>query len=438
MNETVLVDTLCEALQTHPEGPLCVAFSGGPDSTALLHALAQQPQARARGLRALHVDHGLQADSPRWAEHCVETCRRLDIPLDTCRVEVVPRGKGLEAAAREARYAAFESTLRAGEFLLTAHHREDQAETVLLKLLRGAGPEGMGGMRACRPFGTGRLWRPLLDTPHEALLGYLACHDLDSIRDPSNHSPAHARNRLRMEVLPRLTAQWPQATRAIAHSARLNRQAADYIHQHGREVLTRISSPDDPSLDAHAWLELHPALHGPVLEQWLHRQGLAAPGIAHREQLQRQIREAASDRIPLVTWPGTAIHVWRNRLYAHPPLTPVPVGWTSPWQGHPLSLPAGAGILSLRPSDRRVPSSLPELEVRLGETGIHFRPAGDAHTRVLRILYQQAGIPPWRRRRCPSIYHGDTLLAIADLWHTEAGEKLFDAFGAYPIWHADC
>src|SRR3546814_88459 len=139
---------LLAALAAAPPAPLCVAFSGGPDSTALLHALAGLPQARAHGLRALHVDHGLHADSATWAEHCRRFCAALEVPCNVLRVQVQRvSGSGLEAAARDARYAALAAQLHEGEWLLLGHHRDDQVETVLLKLLRGAGPEGLGGMR---------------------------------------------------------------------------------------------------------------------------------------------------------------------------------------------------------------------------------------------------------------------------------------------------
>ena len=146
---------LATALTQTPASPLCVAFSGGPDSTALLHALAGLPDARARGLRALHVDHAMNPQSAAWSEHCWRFCETLNLPCEVIRVRVeIDKGLGLEAAARQARYAAFESSLQQGEYLLLAHHRDDQAETVLLKLLRGAGPDSLGGMRTLRPSST--------------------------------------------------------------------------------------------------------------------------------------------------------------------------------------------------------------------------------------------------------------------------------------------
>lgn len=435
MARRTLPDILRDALAAHANGPLLVAFSGGPDSTALLHALATLPEAHARSLRAVHVDHGLHADSARWAEHCRNFCHDLGVPLDLHRVTVDRHGgMGLEAAAREARMAVFAQQLLPDAYLLTAHHRDDQAETVLLKLLRGAGPEGTGGMRELRAFAAGHLWRPLLDTPRSVLVDYLREHALNSIDDPSNRSPAIARSFLRQDILPRLSAHWPHAVRSITHSARLHRQAADYLHQDAARVLETLLHASDHSLDAHAWLALHPALRGPVLDQWLHACGFAVPTLAQREQLRRQIPRARGGRVPLVQWPGVAVHVWRGRLHAHRPLPRPPSAWRSAWHGEALELPAAAGTLRLLPANPGH-ARIPGLRVSLGATGIRLRPAGDPHTRSLRDLFQQAGVPPWRRQRCPLIHDRDgTLLAVADLWQTAAGKALFDALGRHPRW----
>lgn len=427
MTASSLTRILEHALIIAPQGALCVGFSGGPDSSALLHALSTLPQARTRGLRAVHVDHGLHADSRQWAEHCQAFCTRIDVPIAVRHVHVDRQsGSGPEAAARAARHAAFADVLQPSESLLTAHHREDQAETVLLKLLRGAGPEGLGGMRERRPFAGGWLWRPLLDTARATLATHLRDHAVASIQDPSNQSSRYARNFLRMNIFPHLIEHWPEATQTITHSAGLSQQAHDFIDQCSREVLPGLLRRDDGSLDAQGWLALHPALHAPVLERWLHAQQFTAPSMGQREQLLRQVHEAATDRVPLVRWPGTAVHVWRNRLHAHAPLADVPSGWVTTWHGETLPLPGAAGTLQLIATEAQSNTPVPALEVRLGETGIRLQPAGDRHTRQLRDLYQQAGIPPWRRCRMPCIHASDgTLLAIADLWQTAAGKDLF-------------
>jgi len=428
-NPRTLPDALCQALDHHPDAPLCVAFSGGPDSTALLHALAALPQARARGLRALHVDHGLHADSSAWAAQAQAFCATLELDCEVRRVDV-PRGSGdgLEAAARDARYAAFAQSIRPGEWLLLGHHRDDQAETVLLKLLRGAGPQGLGGMRPIRPLGAGQLWRPLLALPREVLRAYVQEHELSCIDDPSNRDTTLARNHLRHAILPRLRQHFPQAVDSILHSAALCRAADQTLRARWFDAFGSLHDTTTGSLDAAAWLALDPALREPLLDHWLHARGLSAPTAAQRRQIERQCHARAGQR-PCVRWPGAELHIWKGRLWAHVPRPPVDPRWSACWHGEALALPDG-GELMLDPATR-----LPvPLIVRLRQGGERIRPAGDRHTRELRDLFQQLALPPWQREGCPLLYAGDELVAVADLWRTTHGAMLFDALGANLRW----
>ena len=421
---------LLAALAVTPSGPLCVAFSGGPDSTALLHALAGLPQARARGLRALHVDHGLHGDSAAWAEHCLRFCTTRELPCEVVRVQVEHgSGDGLEAAARHARYAAMAARLHEGEYLLLGHHRDDQAETVLLKLLRGAGPDGLGGMRVLRPFGRGQLWRPLLALSRWQLRDYVEARQLDCIDDPSNTDTRLSRNWLRREILPRLTQHWPQAVDSILHSAALSRAAADALQTQWLAAFDGLHDPVSGSLNAAGWLALTPALREPLLDHWLHARGLSAPTTAQRRQIERQCG-ARAGRLPCIRWTGTELHIWKDRLWALSTERMLDAGWASPWQGEPLVLPDG-GKLSLTNSHARLAEPL---TVRLRRGGERIKPASDAHTRELRDLFQQAQLPPWRRAACPLLYAGDELVAVADRWITDRGVALFEQAGARPSW----
>jgi tRNA(Ile)-lysidine synthase len=421
---------LLAALTAATPAPLCVAFSGGPDSTALLHALAHEPRARARGLRAAHVDHGLHADSTRWAAHCARFCQELDVPCALLRVEV-PRddGKGLEAAARQARHAALAGQLRDGEWLLFGHHRDDQVETVLLKLLRGAGPEGLGGMRVRRAFGAGQLWRPLLELPRSTLLDYVAAHRLDCIDDPSNADTRLARNRLRHEILPGLLRYWPQARDSILHSAALSRDAADALRSQWLPAFDALHDRASGSLDLPGWRALPPALREPLLDHWLHGRGLAAPGAAQRRQIEHQC-DARAGQLPCVRWAGTELHIWKQRLWALPTQPPIEPDWHQHWNGEPLALPDGGELALTVPTARLEPP----LHVCMRQGGERIRPAGDPHTRELRNLFQQAQMPPWRRDACPLLYADGELVAVADRWISAGGAARFDRAGAQPRW----
>jgi tRNA(Ile)-lysidine synthase len=429
-------DGLREQLRADDPPALCVAFSGGPDSSALLHALAQMPEARKRGLRALQVDHGLHAASAAWARHCVDFCKALEVPLTVVRVEVEDsRGEGIEAAARRARRAAFAGHLRDGEWLVLGHHHDDQVETVLLKLLRGAGPEGLGGMRALRPFARGFLWRPLLETPRGTLRKYLSENELTCVDDPANANPRFARNVLRAEILPRLARYWPHAEASILHSAQLCRAAAEYIDGDARTALASLRRAGD-TLDAAGWLELPDALRAPALDAWLHAHGFAHPPDASRAELERQAAVAASDSVPIIAWANTEVRIWDGRLHAMPPLAAVPDGWQSPWDGAPLALPGDCGTLLLEAAShhaRGVRFDRP-LQVRLRRGGERIKPAGDPHTRELRDLFQHARVPPWLRARCPLVFDDHELIAVAGLWISDHGKMVFDACGASPCW----
>ena len=437
MRKASIIEALEAALRTSERAALCIAYSGGPDSTALLHALAQLPEARERGLRALHVDHGLHPDSADWAKRCAVSCGSLGVPLTTVRVEVNDtRGEGIEAAARRARRRAFAENLGDGEWLALAHHRDDQIETVLLKLLRGAGPEGLGGMRALRPFARGMLWRPLLDLPRASLREYLAHHGIRSIDDPANTDPHFSRNVLRNDILPRIVQHWPHAGEAILHAAGLCRAAADYLTRESDATLALLWLADG-TLDAAGWRALPDAVRAPVLERWLRARGLPAPTDAQRRELERQIDEAADDRVPRVAWRGGEVRVWDGRLHAMPPLPPAPCDWQIIWGGSPLALPEGCGTLVVEGLDGAHDSTGrfdPPMLVRFRRGGERIKPVGDAHTRELRALFQHARVPPWVRARCPLIYQHDELIAIADLWTSARGGAIFGAQGKRLRW----
>jgi tRNA(Ile)-lysidine synthase len=433
------MDDLRARIEANAPSPLCVAFSGGPDSTALLHALVRSPEMRECRLRALHVDHGLHADSARWAKRCADFCESLAVPLTTIRVRVDDvRGEGIEAAARRARYAAFAENLAEGEWLVLGHHRDDQVETVLLKLLRGAGPEGLGGMRALRPFARGSLWRPLLETPRGMLRKYLSENALPCIDDPANADPRFARNVLRRDILTRIAAHWPHADASILHAAQLCRAASDYIDDAAQAALATLRREAD-TLDAAGWLALHAALRAPVLDAWLHACSLSAPPDASRAELARQVANAAEDGTPVIAWPGTEVRIWDGRLHAMPPLALPPADWQAQWNGSPLEMPQDCGELrleSIGPDSMRAtkaPLDLP-LTVRFRRGGERIKPASNPHTRELRDLFQQARMPPWLRVRCPLIYENDELIAVADLWISGRGQAIFDACRARPRW----
>jgi tRNA(Ile)-lysidine synthase len=422
-----LRDHLESALGELVAGPILVALSGGLDSTVLLHALAASRAARERGLRAVHVDHGLNADSAMWARQCADFAKQIGVPLETRTVDIARTpGLGLEATARRARYGAIEEMLHAGEILALAHHRDDQAETVLLKLLRGAGPEGLGAMRTLRRLGRGFAWRPLLTLPRASLRGYAEEHKLVWIEDPSNADFSLDRNFLRIEVLPRIARRWPEAEASIAQSAQWARAAADFIDDEAERALAQVQGLDPATLRFREWLALPDALRDPVLRRWLRSIALPEPTQFQVAELVRQLGEAGEDRQPCVRWPGVEVRRYRDLLHALAPLQFAPLDWTAEFTGEALVLPAEIGVLRLVAlTNEAVPPRLSKPAfVRFRRGGENLRLSGTAFTRELRDLLQEAGIPPWQRSRLPLVFGADgELLAVADLWLSDAGAR---------------
>lgn len=405
-----LLRHLRERLATAPEGELTVAFSGGADSTSLLHALSLLPEARARGLDAVHVDHGLHPDSTQWAEHCFDVCARLEVPLQVERVEVSLIDElGVEAAARRARHAVFAKRLSGSGVVVLAHHQDDQAETVLLRLLHGAGHEGLAGMRVLRPCARGWLWRPCLDLPRASLRAYALSRRLAWIEDPANTDFAFARTHLRERTLPSLFARWPDAAARIAAAAARLREESEVIDTFARQALAQAQGVDPTTLSTRVLGELAPALARRVLGRWLDDLGLPRPPTRVWPRLLPELVLARRDAEPMLAWRGAELRRFRDQLHAMTPRSAPAPDWNSSWTGEaPLTLPPGAGRLRLEPARRLAP-----IEVRPRRGGERLQQPG-AH-RELRTLLQDLGVPPWVRARMPLLFRGGRLQAAADL-----------------------
>jgi tRNA(Ile)-lysidine synthase len=403
----------------YPPAGFLVAWSGGADSTALLVALTElRDRLLLRALppvRALHIDHGLQPASRAWATHCRREARRLGVALLVRRVDVArAAGESPEAAARRARYAAFAAALRPGEHLLLAQHAQDQLETLLLQLLRGAGPAGLAAMPVQRPFARGVLLRPLLDTDPEALRVYLRARGTGWIEDPSNGDIAFDRNYLRAEVLPRLRSRWPAMLRTSARGLRHLAAASREAERRDRQALERVADGDGIALPLLRRLarERWPG----VLRAWIVAAGHPVPDEARLGQLARLV-ELRDDAQGCVSWAGceARCHQGRLLLRAADVNAPQPeVRWR--WRRTP-AVPFAGGELRLR-VDVRGDVDLDALPALLLLRG---RPVGRAvgaggGTVDVKSLLRESGTPAWQRAGLPFAHGPRGLLAIADLW----------------------
>lgn len=420
------------ALATLPAGAnVLLGFSGGLDSSVLLHALAAY---RRFALRAMHIHHGLNADADRWAQHCQWVCTALDVPLAIVHVQVPSdSGEGLEAAARRARYAAFATGLQPGEWLLTAHHRDDQAETVLLRLLRGSGAGGLSAMRTLRPFANGQHWRPLLGTSRRTLLAYAQAHALEWIDDPSNAIQHHDRNFLRHRIMPVLHERWPHAEAALARSAALLAEQEQLLDAETARHLAQVQGIDKATLVASELQKFPAPWRARILRHWITTLDLPALPRQGVTQIEQALLWARADAEAQFRWGNAVIHRWRDLLHACRVVPDFPAAWRVAWDGQsPLPLPTGDVLtVSIRlpvstPSSgsgsklnpalaATVPGSFDVFQVAARQGGERITLPGRLHSHALKNVLQDHAIPPWQRQRLPLIFAADgELLAVGD------------------------
>jgi tRNA(Ile)-lysidine synthase len=378
---------------------LAVGYSGGLDSVVLLHALAALRGSHAFSLTAAHVHHGLSPHADAWADHCQAVCDALAVPLVLARVQVCPAGEGLEAAARKARYSVF-AQLNA-DALLLAHHRDDQAETVLLQLRRGASMRGMAAMPEARPL-TGRiqLLRPFLHLTRIQLEQYARAHGLTWVEDESNLDPSLARNHVRNVVLPALDGVVPGMSRALAGAAE---QFAEWAN-----LLDELADGDSAVGMGTDGLEVARlmALSEPRARNLL-RRVLEQAGVQVRRhplvEATRQLRDACPNAQVRVDFGDASVVRFRGRVHVVPGAVFAPVPTLDlPWRGEAFLDLGASGRLLFRPdAGEGVSLEGPNVRVRLRQPGDRMRLRAGQVARPLKDLLREAGIPPWRRPWVP-------------------------------------
>jgi len=418
-----LADVL-HRLGLSPDTPLKVAFSGGLDSCVLLHALCRLRESMPLRLGALHVDHGLQPASADWARFAERTCARLNVPCTVERIHVVDiRGHGPEAAARYARYACLARHIASGEVLLTAHHGDDQAETVLLHLLRGSGVHGLAAMPEVSAFSAGRMARPLLGFSRAQLANYAEREKLQWIDDTSNRDPRFSRNYLRHRIFPLLEDRWPGAARQMARSAGLAAEAAGLLDSLAETDWQSCRVEKGPALSVPALRRLSRPRQRNLIRHWMRAQGFLVPSALHLAHILAQVAHEPRTRQAVIRWPEAEVCRYRDEIVALRPQAETDSALRIPWDPtEPLQIP-GVGLLRAVavPGDGLSRERVGELPLTVGlrQGGETCRLPGRAHHHKLKKLLQEAGVPPWERRRLPLVYVGGELAAIGDRWVCE-------------------
>ena len=414
-------ESLAAFLETLPgRKQFLLAYSGGLDSHVLLHLMARLCAEAGYSLRAVHVNHNIHVQSGAWASHCQQVCHTLGITLETLDVDASePGGEGPEAWARHKRYAAFEAIISAGEVLLTAHHQDDQLETFLLRLLRGAGALGLGAMRPVREFGKGLHARPLLRHSRARLRDYAEYHQLNWIEDPSNADRHFDRNYLRHEVLPLIAGRWPSYALPVSRTIELMAETQELLEQLARLDLQDCATPDPHTLSLGQVRQLSPSRQKNLLRYWCRSLKLPPPDSRQSARILADLIRARPDANALVSWPGAALRCYGDGIQLVEPLAPVDSSAVYAWDfRHPCRLQDGEltaeagrgdGLPQARCAGARV-------EVRYRRGGEKLRLPGRTHRHKLKKLFQDANIPPWLRGRIPLIYVDDKLAMVAGCW----------------------
>ncbi len=417
------VEQYRDQLSTAPR--LVIGFSGGLDSSVLLHLIATQ---FANKTTALHINHGLSSNAAVWQQHCATVCAALNVEFVTRQVVVENAGNGVEDAARQARYQAFTEILTPNSLLLLAHQSSDQAETVLYRLLRGAGVKGLMGIQATRQLGLGKILRPLLELSRSQLLHYAEAQGLRWIHDESNDNNIYDRNYLRNEVMQKIQQRWPQSEAAIRRAASHCFEAQQLNDQLALLDLAQLDQQtqfDQPWLsDVYATLELDGLLNLPLLRRknllryWVSQFDLTLPSTKQLENLLVVLSHLDAENHPCVSFGENEFRVYQQRLYLlkrQQPIEPIAIAAAL---DSAMSLP-GNGCIKFYSAhgDGLKLSSEQALEIRYRAGSERCRPVGRAHSQSLKKLLQEYKIEPWVRDKIPLLFVDGCLAAVIGLWY---------------------
>jgi tRNA(Ile)-lysidine synthase len=400
---------------------LFVAYSGGLDSQVLLDALVKLRALNSKlKITAIHVDHNLSPNARIWSEHCQKICKKLGVSLVARKVDAridARSGLSQEAVARDLRYEVMQKLLKKGDCLLTAHHADDQAETLLLQLFRGAGPKGLSAMPEKIPFGKAILLRPFLTFSRSELHVYARKNLLPWINDESNTDIKFDRNYIRHKVMPLIKKRWPGILITSARVARHSAEASELLKELAEGDYLKVIGAKANTLSISKLCLLSDARQRNVIRYWFHILHLPTPSSAKLSDIQKNVLLSRRDAMPKVSWQGAEVCRFRDNIYAFEPIKAITDNLILPWSNlhKPLKLPGTLGMLSCKISseDKKLFTKLKnKITVRFRCGGERCKLPHRTGTHELKKLFQEWQIPTWQRNFIPLIYYGDEMLAV--------------------------
>ncbi|MFV2059574.1 MAG: tRNA lysidine(34) synthetase TilS, partial [Gammaproteobacteria bacterium] len=393
----ILLDELQTTLNSFPKAKCYwVAYSGGCDSHVLLHTLYSLSQLKSDTLRiaAVHVDHGLHTSAKTWAEHCKQVCADLKIEFKLLKVNAVAEsGQSPEAVARDARYKAISEFITQDDVLLVAHHQEDQAETLLLQLIRGAGPRGLSAMPKSKLLAGNRVLRPFLNMTQKLILEYAQQHNLKWIDDPSNTDTRYDRNRIRHEVMPVMKQRWPSLSKTLSRVTQYQAEAAECLRELAELDWSKIkSSQNDSGLSILKLSQLSLARQKNLCRYWIEQKNsFDAIDSVHLDRIFNEVIPAAVDSQPKVKWQNTQVCRYRGILYV---MLAERVDEPEKFQTWQIS--KSIELTQQRLSSQKTPGagikqsliSNGELDIRYRQGGERCQPIGRSNHHSLKKLFQ--------------------------------------------------
>jgi len=421
----ILLDELQATLNSFPKATrYWVAFSGGCDSHVLLHVLFSLSKSEMKTnlgelkIAAVHVHHGLQDSADSWSKHCEQVCINLDVEYKLLKVNATPKsGQSPEAAAREARYNAIADFIPENDILLVAHHQDDQAETLLLQLIRGAGPRGLSAMPKMKLLGDNRVLRPFLNISQQVILEYAAKHDLHWIDDPSNTDTRYDRNRIRHEVLPVLQQRWPSVSKTLARVSQHQAEAVECLRELAEvDWQQTFDKNTQRGLSISKLQSLSIARQKNLLRYWIEQlNGFDAINSAHLNRIFNEVIPAAIDSQPMVQWQSTKVCRYRGILYVMSVDNDNGLLTEQNWQISEAIEISNQRLISKESLGQGIKQSLitdGTVNIRYRQGGERCKPSGRANHHSLKKLFQEWAVPPWLRSQIPLIYIGDEIVQI--------------------------